>query len=1069
MVGKSLFTRPIVVWMLVLVTLMCACSAVMAASAPSLGRALMTPSAPSLGRVPIIPIPKDKLNQWSCAKQYRIIGNNKALFNLTMKQHLSEADRLILSRDIEDKRRGLGIALAVALAASDRNLNNGSTAANICDRYLIPKQALGLSANWECLSKEAILTKAVAIYEKSGQSGKVVSTGKMWLRYNSTGNSADAIRVKMASALIKQGKKSEAASYLKQISDKSSLAGAKSWIPGVGFNTKAATAARDGAGLVEAFTNMADASLADVKEEASREATGSCTKYSNVPVAVPFSEKFGGGFTPYSDDTQLAVCSDAPAKVYIDGELVLDIAGKPGTAYVVPIKWKKDKLYGVDIEYSKSSRSSSAVGGATMFAYNGGGELSIPLMLCEASGSAGTIIITSKIQITGGGPCILSAELITQEITGAHTTTEISRYTVTPYAENGYWVAKFNWNTCDGDHNTTNPVTHNGNYATKVIWRNIIDPHNPIVIATDPGTATVNNLVITSVSPDLVSWPGGTTSTTVSASYTDGDTPAKTASLSAPNVVSDRTAATTSVQGTPGATGCTFNLTGAQSSKELYTCEATISHGNDSTTYRSTYLTVSGVSVTYVSHDNNGTPDDPSDDKENYSVTYTLADTKGRAASAGDLRLYNPNKISVGILSLSGSQLDRGVHQFQFAIPESSLPLAGEYTLVVHVQDSDGPEYRDHKNRLAPDVGGTFNVDWSISISKCAESWLPTGKEGQAGTTTITATLHPSGTEGVINFEFSTITNWPGYCCNAGAESGYDLKLDAQTGFNINPAKTWAATQAQVEDASITVSCYDYGAWGKITAYVTINGVTKIAYLEDLKDTDPPKYYATIPRDDNDNMIADAWPYDGTNNDDVDASPTGANTGDGFSRFDEYRGFIAGGTHARTNPNNKDVFIYDKDSLGLGYFSDLGLTLHSIANTEWDSATRIVNFKGGNNQCGILLKDGAWHETWVGECLPDVGTPNDVTEVRIYTQQIRSLSLPNTGPEHKDVVDTDDGVITQQVVAHELAHAVSVVHHNPIDGQSACIMRYPCPSQASGVQTHFCTSNPGCKTEPALH
>ncbi len=28
--------------------------------------------------------------------------------------------------------------------------------------------------------------------------------------------------------------------------------------------------------------------------------------------------------------------------------------------------------------------------------------------------------------------------------------------------------------------------------------------------------------------------------------------------------------------------------------------------------------------------------------------------------------------------------------------------------------------------------------------------------------------------------------------------------------------------------------------------------------------------------------------------------------------------------------------VHDKDSLGLGYFSDPGLTIHSIANTEWD-------------------------------------------------------------------------------------------------------------------------------------
>lgn len=207
---------------------------------------------------------------------------------------------------------------------------------------------------------------------------------------------------------------------------------------------------------------------------------------------------------------------------------------------------------------------------------------------------------------------------------------------------------------------------------------------------------------------DLVSWPGGTTSTSVTANYTDGDTPAKTALLSAPNVVSGRNSASTSAQGTPSGTSCSFNLTGAQNSKELYTCQATVSHDNDSTTYRSAYLAVSGVSVSYVSHDDNGTPNDPSDDKENYTVSYTLADTKGRSASEGELRLYNPNESLVSTRTLTGSELGTSGHNIQVSIPDSSLQTAGEYTYVVHVKDGDSVEYRDHQSKWAQEVGGTF-------------------------------------------------------------------------------------------------------------------------------------------------------------------------------------------------------------------------------------------------------------------------------------------------------------------------------------------------------------------------
>ena len=54
---------------------------------------------------------------------------------------------------------------------------------------------------------------------------------------------------------------------------------------------------------------------------------------------------------------------------------------------------------------------------------------------------------------------------------------------------------------------------------------------------------------------------------------------------------------------------------------------------------------------------------------------------------------------------------------------------------------------------------------------------------------------------------------------------------------------------------------------------------------------------------------------------DKDSMPAGNQyAGDGLSAYEEYRGFMVHGKHRRTDWKLKDVFIWDRDSMGLGDF-----------------------------------------------------------------------------------------------------------------------------------------------------
>lgn len=399
-----------------------------------------------------------------------------------------------------------------------------------------------------------------------------------------------------------------------------------------------------------------------------------------------------------------------------------------------------------------------------------------------------------------------------------------------------------------------------------------------------------------------------------------------------------------------------------------------------------------------------------------------------------------------------------------------TFEVVGTYVVTLKIDDGPadgpaGPKTHYDEGPVTTDTDNSVTVKvWDVTMSKCSSGWIPT----DGGTTSFTVKIHPSDVQGVLWVEMPYLTHRKGTCSNAGTGEDPDLDFTPnQTGWNVNG--DWAVSASQVNEATISITCHDYGAYGWLhaRAHVYVDGD---GYVEG---TDPKVYGSPMPRDDNFNWIADAWEHDkkpdgtaGESWDDEEDTPVGLNKGDGFSRFDEYRGFMIAGDHTRTDPDSKkDVYIRDEDSLGLGSFGTLGLEAHTIDDDEWDSSTHKVNFNGDNNQCGILLLNAGWDITYVGYCFGGPNIPCGVTKVEIYPISIREWTDPN---HDQTTVDPDDGAITSQVIAHELAHAASIAHHGT--GTSLCNMRYPCPGRNNEpIANFFCTTNPGCASKTKLH
>lgn len=242
-----------------------------------------------------------------------------------------------------------------------------------------------------------------------------------------------------------------------------------------------------------------------------------------------------------------------------------------------------------------------------------------------------------------------------------------------------------------------------------------------------------------------------------------------------------------------------------------------------------------------------------------------------------------------------------------------------------------------------------------------------------------------------------------------------------------NPAHDghWLAAMADgpVVEQALELRCEDYGAHALVVA--TAPG---FAVLEGTP----------VPHS-----------FPGTPDDDAD--------GDGLTDFEEWRGFILDGTaagrvHVRTDPRVPDVFVRDRDAIGVGPLAEAGVAVRLINDPDlWvDDDTRLVNFNrashGRGDQHGILLVREALGGALRGRVFGESpGTPGQIDRVAVDVAAIAREGIEGMG---------------DRVRAHLLGHAIGIPHHGdgephdgcgprtdrsggPTSGDPNCVMRMP--------------------------
>ena len=242
----------------------------------------------------------------------------------------------------------------------------------------------------------------------------------------------------------------------------------------------------------------------------------------------------------------------------------------------------------------------------------------------------------------------------------------------------------------------------------------------------------------------------------------------------------------------------------------------------------------------------------------------------------------------------------------------------------------------------------TYAATLSIQAADATlyDTWLP----GNGNTLTLLVSVTGAPSEGELQFRFTEVSNWPGHCMNAplnastagakqdlciygqvhgvytstaNALAGSPLSLPTDTLKNGHiawetredgrtPARfSWNSEASLPTDFTIVVivTSEDYGAFGTLQAHLY------------QKDTVDETALLNIPKDNNNNEIADAWEVaafgwkagmTATTDDEPSGIADNSYTGDGFTTFEEYRGFQVNGVHKRLNLKRKDVFVHSE-------------------------------------------------------------------------------------------------------------------------------------------------------------
>ena len=330
-----------------------------------------------------------------------------------------------------------------------------------------------------------------------------------------------------------------------------------------------------------------------------------------------------------------------------------------------------------------------------------------------------------------------------------------------------------------------------------------------------------------------------------------------------------------------------------------------------------------------------------------------------------------------------------------------------------------------------------------------------------------------------IIFELTGTSREPGVALNfplaAGTSGDFDLQFSPKSnppgGYIITgPGNQRAETvPGQYTSASVMVSSFDWGAWStlKVTAELE-DGRSVTGHLRGK--SGPTEIL--LPKRAKDSQIADIWKENAgvslPDADDSERGPAGESSpGDGFSLYEEYRGFYVHGEHIAGDPKTIDFFVRNyigpDAEPGIFFFADLtGTEVHSrLLDTEFDRKKRVMNANHGQgphlvDQHGVFLETRAGLDggLTIFSKAGVRGRPSITLSVNLQPRDSLTGMTTSENVPFSDLASAYD-----RAVAHELMHSVGAEHHGEGDGTAVFYFHYGDDPQNATGKPYFSFDN----------
>lgn len=399
---------------------------------------------------------------------------------------------------------------------------------------------------------------------------------------------------------------------------------------------------------------------------------------------------------------------------------------------------------------------------------------------------------------------------------------------------------------------------------------------------------------------------------------------------------------------------------------------------------------------------------------------------------------------------------------------------------------SDGPSRstRVYRSRLVlfPEYD---DVECEVTIAGY-DAWRPSGSledPRRPGSSLVArATLRPKGKKPLppvdrFHFELVGTSSEPGVCMNwpLGAQhdpTDYDLRLaeaasgspseitdDGQQGDVLEPPQDAAGRPF----AEVALESYDFGAKAALFVVCTLKDGREVMGL--MKQASGETDLVQLPRRQPADWIAAVWREkwkvpdlaEGADDERVEGQPM---HGDGFTAYEEYRGWAVGGKHYEGDPRAKDYFVLnliEADARpGIKIFQSLSRlrVCAGLRRGEMSESARLMN---GNHHAAPWRVDqhGVWLRTFRdAAALGDEGAQTVMLEKGVVGRpgKVKGIGILPRGhaesvfekpfnlPAHQAFFAWD------RAIAHELLHSVGVEHHGKGDGKlivGYCSERHP--------------------------